>query len=497
MLSETQKTNADASKTNAESAKMDSRAWIINAGCQKTDTETRKTDAGWQKTDTETRKTMVGTQKTSVRAVKTNGRSSKTVLGALIFFLATPCLQATAPRGVVLLIADGTSLELLSAARIYQGGVTGKLALDSMPQTAFVSTWSYDSMVTDSGAAATALARGIKTINRAVGTPPEGKPRQSSVIELAKKAGWATGVITDDSVTGGTPAPYLVEHDHREEEYLIANLEMQSLGKSCDFLFGGGQRYFQGNGGPSERDRTEAAAFRDTLEKLPKSGITVFSSWVAWDSAPPKDLNRPILGIFAPDKLDFIADVDRRPHLEDMVSEGLRLLQNSGKPWMLVAEAGLPDKACHLGNMKRALEEVLVLDRTVALIRSKIGPDVLFLITTDHNTGGLTLGPGLPISAKGDALLRSSPITKMPVLTFASGPGGVLDTADMIATPLKNDVDYTRPDAVSPALLKTGAAFHSGGNVWLLGQGPGSERVHGFLDNTDIYRIMTAAIQGE
>ena len=424
-------------------------------------------------------------------------------LGTLVFTLAAPNLHAAtpiSPRGVVLLIADGTSLELLSAARIYQGGVTGKLALDSMPQTAFVSTYSSDSMVTDSGAAATALARGIKTINRAVGTPPEGKPRQSSMIELAKNAGWATGVITDDSVTGGTPAPFIIEHDHREEETIIANLEMQALGKSCDFLLGGGQRFFQGNIGPNERDVAQVKAFHDTLNAMPKSGIAVFSSWVAWDSAPPKDLSRPILGIFAPDKLDFIADGDRKPHLEDMVSEGLRLLQASGKPWLLVAEAGLPDKACHLGNMKRALEEVLVLDRTVSLIRSKIGPDVLFLITTDHNTGGLALGPGLPISAKGDALLRSSPITKMPVLTFASGPGGVIDSADTTATPPKtplNDVDYTQPDAVSPALLKTGAAFHSGGNVWLLGQGPGSEKVHGFLDNTDIYRIIAAAIHKE
>jgi alkaline phosphatase len=151
----------------------------------------------------------------------------------------------------------------------------------------------------------------------------------------------------------------------------------------------------------------------------------------------------------------------------------------------------LPDKACHLNNIKRALEEVLVLDRTVALIRQKIGPDVLFLVTTDHNTGGPTLGPGLPVRTKGDALLKTSPITKLPVLTFASGPGGVLDQT---VTPPDPATDYTAPLAVSPALIHTGAAWHSGGNVWLLGQGPGSEKVHGFLDNTEIFQIMAAAI---
>jgi len=51
-----------------------------------------------------------------------------------------------------------------------------------------------------------------------------------------------------------------------------------------------------------------------------------------------------------------------------------------------------------------------------------------------------------------------------------------------------------QPDAISPALMKTGSAYHSGGDIWLLAQGPGSERVRGFLDNTDICKIIAAQI---
>jgi alkaline phosphatase len=242
-------------------------------------------------------------------------------------------LQA-APKGVVLLIADGTSLELLTAARIYQGGVASKLNLETMPQSAFVSTYSYDGMVTDSGAAATALARGFKADNQSVGSPPPGKPGAPSIVDLAKKAGWATGVITDDSVTGGTPAPFVIEHDHREQEFIIANLEAQNLGKNCDFLLGGGQRFFQGT--PPSNTKN-APIFAATVSTLTASNIQVFDTWDKWLAASPTDLQKPILGIFAPEKLDFIADGDRKPHLEDMVSEGLRLLQSSGKPWLLVA----------------------------------------------------------------------------------------------------------------------------------------------------------------
>jgi len=42
--------------------------------------------------------------------------------------------------------------------------------------------------------------------------------------------------------------------------------------------------------------------------------------------------------------------------------------------------------------------------------------------------------------------------------------------------------------------MKTGSAYHSGGDIWLLAQGPGSERVRGFLDNTDICKIIAAQI---
>jgi len=158
----------------------------------------------------------------------------------------------------------------------------------------------------------------------------------------------------------------------------------------------------------------------------------------------------------------------------------------------LITEAALPDKACHLNQARRALEEVLVMDRTVALIREKIGPEVLLLVTTDHNTAGITLNPGLPVGAKGETFLKASPITKLPVLTFASGPGGMLD-GNTMAVP-NAATDWTKPDSTFPALIQAGSAWHTGGNVWLLGQGPGSEKVRGFLDNTDIFKIMAAAI---
>jgi len=87
-------------------------------------------------------------------------------------FLSVSALEAATHqplRGIVFVLSDGTSQELLTAARCYAGGAESRLVMDDYPSTAFVSTYSANDMVTDSAAAATALARGIKAENHVIG----------------------------------------------------------------------------------------------------------------------------------------------------------------------------------------------------------------------------------------------------------------------------------------------------------------------------------------
>ena len=51
------------------------------------------------------------------------------------------------------------------------------------------------------------------------------------------------------------------------------------------------------------------------------------------------------------------------------------------------------------------------------------------------------------------------------------------------------------PDFAQPALIPARASQHTAGDVWLLGEGPGSENVRGFLDNTEIFDLMAKAIE--
>ena len=58
-------------------------------------------------------------------------------------------------------------------------------------------------------------------------------------------------------------------------------------------------------------------------------------------------------------------------------------------------------------------------------------------------------------------------------------------------TPLADRATMCLPEGM-PAMM--GASVHSGEDVILTGTGPGSERIHGSMDNTDVFRIMADAL---
>ena len=57
----------------------------------------------------------------------------------------------------------------ITAARIWAHGSRGSLKMENLPVSGFVKTYSESDFVTDSAAAATALASGVKTYNGAIG----------------------------------------------------------------------------------------------------------------------------------------------------------------------------------------------------------------------------------------------------------------------------------------------------------------------------------------
>ena len=71
-------------------------------------------------------------------------------------------------KNVILFVGDGMGTAQRNAIRLATVGLEGKLAMDDMPYTGLVHT-SSTVPVTDSAAAATAYASGVKTYNGAIG----------------------------------------------------------------------------------------------------------------------------------------------------------------------------------------------------------------------------------------------------------------------------------------------------------------------------------------
>lgn len=85
--------------------------------------------------------------------------------------------------------------------------------------------------ITDSAAAATALATGNKTINSYVGRDASGNDLQS-LTELAISKGMATAVMSTDLMTGATPAGFSAHADDRDDSKTILECQTKLMTQS-------------------------------------------------------------------------------------------------------------------------------------------------------------------------------------------------------------------------------------------------------------------------
>ena len=60
----------------------------------------------------------------------------------------SPAPVQAAARNVIFFLGDGMGITTLTAARIYAVGEDGALTIDTLPETAFVKTYSNDAQVT-------------------------------------------------------------------------------------------------------------------------------------------------------------------------------------------------------------------------------------------------------------------------------------------------------------------------------------------------------------
>lgn len=421
---------------------------------------------------------------------------------------AAPPGAMARPRNVILMIPDGCGPAAITLARLVSGR---PLVLDSLLVGA-VQTHSADSDVTDSAAAGTAYATGVKTRNRMLGVDPEGRPL-GTLVEAAKARGMLTGMVTTADLTDATPAAFVAHVAQRTLQDSIAILMFEH---QVDVMLGGDlSRWRPASAGGRRRDD------RDLVTEHRARGGTVVTTPA--ELAAARGL--PLLGLFGIG-LDQIAleidrDTLREPSLAQMTAKALELLEPAPHGFFLLVEGGRIDDAGHDDDPAGVAREVLAYDRAVglALAFARHDPRTLVVSVADHETGGLGLGRRVG---------RASPYVMHPESLMAARTsvwrmsGEIVDGADPVAvaehgtgvSPLEDGeraallTAAAAPDSVRrPGLLRAlseiesrrvrvgwSTGGHTAVDVGLYAFGPGSERFRGLHENTDVARLIASLL---
>lgn len=285
-------------------------------------------------------------------------------------------------RSIIFFAYDGFSHEDLGTARYFAQRHLGmdRLAIENLLATGpsgLSLTHSADSVVTDSAAASSAWASGVKLLNGRVGVDAEGHAL-TRIMELARRQGRATGLITSTRLTHATPAGWVASVVDRDDEDIIAS---QYLDFAPDVLLGGGAVHF---------DSATRSDGRDLFAGFRAAGYEVLRSA---DDLTRSNASR-VLGAFTPGHLPY--EIDRihqsadAPTLADLTRRGLAILDGADNGFVVQIEAGRIDHANHDNDPAAMVWDVIGADEALRAAMAFVDrtPGTLMIVASDHGTGG-------------------------------------------------------------------------------------------------------------
>ncbi|QLI80676.1 alkaline phosphatase [Chitinibacter fontanus] len=449
----------------------------------------------------------------------------------------TTTSTAAAPKNILFFLGDGMGLTTMTAARIYSVGEDGELTMDQLPETAFVKTYSNDAQVTDSAPSMAAYMTGVKMNNEVISMTPEtvakdptkdltsncgsnnGKP-VTTMLELAKAAGLATGVVTTTRVTHATPAATYAHVCHRDAENTIAAQLVPAgdgmgyndkLIDGVDVVFGGGSQFFKPTSAGGKR--TDG---RDLIAEMKGNDYSFASNKAEFDKLDPKTAKK-MFGLFSSSHMSYDLDRDpsKEPSLAEMAVKAIQGLQKNSKGMFLMVEGGRIDHALHETTAKKALQDAVAFDNAIKAAIAEVkktDPELkntLIVVTADHDhtlvLNGYAARTGKSSSANPGVLglLRNytdGSIAKdsdgMPYTIIGFGNGENRANGDRKSFAALTDAAVFANTYHQEAVIQVGAGSetHGGTNVFLGAMGKNADSFAGVIDNTKVFSLIRAAV---
>ncbi|MDP1620858.1 MAG: alkaline phosphatase [Bacteroidales bacterium] len=348
-------------------------------------------------------------------------------------------------------------------AGVYDAGNSGSThyATGYNPALAWKDTAYLKRNYTESAAAATAIATGMKTYCNSLGISVDHDTLEN-LVQRAKSIGKSAGVVTSVEFSHATPAGFVAHNSNRANYSQIA-AEML-LNSQCDVIMGCGDPMYDNDGKPVKGKWNDAKYVMDSA--FWRRFVTGSGKQVSFTVKGKMMTLMDIDGDGMPDPWTVIRDLDdfralrkgktpKRvmgcpkiyetlqqsrtakngetknsppyttpfvttvPSLPEMVSGALNVLDNNPKGFFMMIEGGAPDWAAHLNQKGRLIEEMAgffdAVNEVVAWVeKNSSWEETLLIVTGDHETG-LLWGerPFIPLADRGKG--------NLPVMNFNSG----------------------------------------------------------------------------
>ena len=406
------------------------------------------------------------------------------------------------------------SIDCTTLARWYAGG--SPLAIDPLA-SGLVRTYNADAPIADSAPAATAMATGFKSDTPYIGVLPsktgmwgvpepkagQAKRPVATVLESARLAGKATGLVVTCELPHATPAAF-ASHDPSRKAY--DDILEQMVYQDIDVILGGGYQLI------SNRADNE-----DLVGVLLERGYSF--------TTDPSDLataKGKVWGLFAPVALAY--EMDRNPALEpslaEMASSAIKLLSANKNGFFLMVEGSKIDWAAHANDPVGVVSDVISFDKAVkaAVDFASSRKDTLVIAVSDHGNSGITMGDKstsgnyyeVPLSSFIDplkkakltgegleALLAADRSNAAQVLSEKFGIGDLSDDElKAIVGTKKGSMNYTvGPMIATRAKIGFTTTGHTAEETVLYVYSPDpAGKLSGVVQNTDIARYVEKAL---
>lgn len=416
------------------------------------------------------------------------------------------------PTNVIMMVMDGTSAGATTLSRWYKGG---NLAMDQMVAGG-VRTYSAESAITDSAAAATALATGNKSNDKYIGVlpsvvnSPSLKPVSekdvhrpvANVLEGAKQQGKATGIISTSEIQHATPAGFSSHVTHRSN---FGDIAEQQVYQNIDVVLGGGKESLAP--GTTRNARKDG---EDLLKVLKTKKYDVVENRVDL----LKSKSDKIWGSFAPSALAY--DFDRKttkpsePTLAEMTDKAINTLNKDKDGFFLFVEGSKVDWAAHANDTIGIISDVLAFDSAVkkAVDFAKKDGNTMVIAVSDHGNSGITMGnqntngnyPEIPVSTYIDPLKKANMTVEGALSQLKANKSNLKEVAalyglDNLTAEEEKQLASSKnlaPDMTKMLANRANIGFttggHTGEDVFLYSYGP--QRPFGLVENTDLAKAM-------